>query len=221
MKKMIVETWVIIGAFLILCGTLIMWYFPYKEGKDKELEVKETGKVSRRLPLNVSAPRICFGNACFDILGEDHVPIITDGKGKGKLYIPSKTGKGEGILYSWIQDQEMKLSLSIYDEYHEAISYIDGNEWVVKKSKTIDCNFDLNSYEVIKYENDSIRVLLQIELTENNVQLGFETTLKDGTKLFLGNNKMEFTGENRKAIHNYLKPIFKYPSNKNFGKRNN
>ena len=87
------EIWVVIGLILLAIGTYIMWYVPYRESKDKEFEVRETGRISRRLPLEISTPLLCFGESCFLIMDEDHMPIITDGKGDGKLFIPSKRGR--------------------------------------------------------------------------------------------------------------------------------
>lgn len=217
-KKMSTEAWVIIGAILIGLGTFIIWYFPNKEAEDQAANVKESGKFSKRIAFGIDVPKICFGGACFVIMGDDHIPILTDGKGNGKLYIPSKTGNGDGIIYCWVQDQQMKVSLTIYDDSLNVISYISGNEWVVKKSKTIDCNYDLTKYEVVRIENGNTKVLLQIELKDDNVQIGFETTLKDGRNFFWGNNKMEFTGPKFTTIDNDLVPLFKYPSDKNFGK---
>lgn len=222
MSKMSTELWVLIGIVLIVGGTFIMWYVPYKESRDKELETKETCRFSKRIPFNVKYPLLFIGDSSsgFEIRGDDNIPFLTDGKGKGKLYIPSKTGTGQGILYAWIQDQEVKLSLTIFNEKHEVISSVSGNEWVVNKSKEVDCNFDLENFEVVRIKNNSFIPILQIELREDSIKMAFETYLQDGTNFLLGNNKMAFASAEKGSVINDLKPLFKYPSKKNFGKRN-
>lgn len=210
-------TWVTVGAIFVLIGTLIMWYFPYREDKLKDLEKRESGKFSKRISFKV--PVLGNGSTRFTISGEDHTPFITDGKGRGILYIPTK-GSGDGIIYTWIQDNEMKISLTIYDKQRTIVSYISGNEWVVNKSTLIDCNYDLENFEVVSLLGSKVTPLLQIQLKHDRVILALETYLKDGTCFFFGNNRMEYTNPKKMNVDNDLRPLFLYPSDKNFGKRN-
>lgn len=210
--------WVISGIFLIALGTFIMWYFPHRESLKKELEIRETGKFSKIISFDM--PTIGNGESSFKIAGGNPIPIISNSAGNGILKIPMNDSIAKGVLYAWIQNNEMKMSITIYNSNLEVISYISGNEWVVNKSTEIDCNYDLESFEVVSLKNDILRPVLQVQLKQDKVDLAFETYLNEDICLFWGNSKIEFTGENHRVIKNDLKPLFQYPSSKFFGKRN-
>lgn len=216
--KMTTIAWMIVGIALIGIGTFIMWYFPSKEANIKELEKRETGKFSKRIAFQT--PMLCCGDACFVVVGADHTPLITNGKGDGKLYVPNERGKGEGILFTWIDNKVMKISLTIYDENQSIVSLINGNEWTVNKSARIDCNYDLENFEVVTIENEVVRPVLQIQLKSDRVNIAFETYLNDGTSFFWGNNRLGFSKKGQGKVFNDLKPFFKYPSSSNFGRLN-
>lgn len=152
-------------------------------------------------------------------MGDDHIPILTDGKG-GKLFIPTANGKGESIFSAWVRDQELNVSFIVFDKSGQVITSIEGNEWVVNKSKAIDCNYRPDSYEVVSIsEAGVVRPLLQVELRNDKVEFAFETYLSDGTNLFMGNQRIKFAKIGDPAVSNDLAPLFCYPSDKNFGKR--
>jgi hypothetical protein len=217
MNKMTVLL-VALSFVAIAVASFVIWYVPYKEANNKELEKRETGKFAKRIAFHT--PMLCCGDACFVIVGADHTPLITNGKGDGKLYVPNERGKGEGILFTWIDDKMMKISLTIYDENQSIVSLINGNEWTVNKSARIDCNYDLENFEVVTIENEVVRPVLQIQLKSDRVNIAFETYLNDGTSFFWGNNRLGFSKKGQGKVFNDLKPFFKYPSSSNFGRLN-
>jgi hypothetical protein len=202
----------------IAVASFFIWYLPYKEANIKELEKRETGKFSRKIKFPTKA--LGNGTAVFKIVGSDYQPFLTDGKGAGILHIPNEKGRGDVIIETWVEEDEMKIKMVIYDNQRQIVTMINGNDWVVNKSSKIDCNLDLEAFEVVSLENSNTIPILQIQLLSTHVDIAFETYLSGGMGLFWGKNRMELTGENHKTLNNDLKAIFKYPSNENFGRRN-
>lgn len=114
-----------------------------------------------------------------------------------------------------MQNGELFVSLIIRDKEGRIKTSINGNDWVVFPALIMDRNFDPYALEVIDKNGE---VILQIQLENECIKLGFVMTDSDGTKMQFGDNTLQRAKEGE-LFRPPLKPIFVYPSKFNFGKR--
>ena len=224
-----IPVWIAIGLVFIGIGTYITIMAPWRADHRDQKKVTDKGRISRRIQF----PSTQINQ--FIVFNADDRPIITEGldNGNGVLNIPIDGGEGGPILSAWVENSELKIKVSIYDADRKLISFINGNEWVVHKSETIDCNYDAEHYEVITNADGKPEPILQVGLVKNGVYLYFRTFLSDGTEFRFGYDFMAFRKSgsvrfNVVAMRGYSEKdgsrppalFFSYPSDENQGKRN-
>ena len=198
-KKMNLETTLIIAVIFIAIGTFFLTYAPIRQAKIDQENVPESGKISKIISFNIKEPCISMGSANFIWAGEKGTPIIS----------------GRDDVTVWMQNSELQMSMIIRNKEGSIKTYINGNDWIVYPALISDRNFDPHAIEVIDKNGE---VILQVQLVNNCIKLGFVMTYENGSKLQFGNNAMETVNENEN-FKNPIKPIFVYPSKGNFGKR--
>ncbi len=126
-------------------------------------------------------------------------------------------------IYLYIENNELKLSVTIRNERKEIIAKIRNNTWTLENKEILDKNFDKHAIEVVDKNNE---VILQVKFDGNDVEFAGIFYLNDygnAKKLMIAPSKeggaVLIFAPVEQDFDQKIERIFKYPSKRHLGER--